>query len=86
MSKPRIFDGLWTVWEPNALDNRDSEFANTKGHDGTGRFIHYWNTNGGLHLEPAVEYEDGTTTGYYTKPRATNKETLMEPGHLHHRR
>ncbi len=73
------FNGLWTVWEPNALDNRDSEFAGTEGHDGTGRFIHYWNTNGGLHLEPAVEYEDGTTTGYYTKPRATNKETLMEP-------
>ncbi len=73
------FDGVWTVWEPNALDNRDSEFAGSEGHDGTGRFIHYWNTNGGLHLEPAVEYEDGTTTGYYTKPRATNKETIMEP-------
>ncbi len=57
----------------------DSEFAGTDGNDDTGRFIHYWNRIGGLHLEPCVEYEDGTTTGYYTKPRSTKKETVMEP-------
>ncbi|MCP4114164.1 MAG: methyl-accepting chemotaxis protein [Desulfobacteraceae bacterium] len=73
------FDGVWTVWEPNALDGRDNEFAGTDGHDDTGRFIHYWNRTGGLHLEPCVEYEDGTTVGYYSKPRATGKETVMEP-------
>jgi len=73
------FDGVWTVWEPNALDGKDQEFAGTEGHDQTGRFIHYWNRTGGLHVEPCVEYEDGTTTGYYTKPRATGKEVVMDP-------
>ncbi|MBI9089929.1 MAG: methyl-accepting chemotaxis protein [Desulfobacterium sp.] len=79
MLKSPGFDGVWTVWEPNALDGMDNEFAGTDSNDDTGRFIHYWNRIGGLHLEPCVEYEDGTTTGYYTKPRATKKETVMEP-------
>ncbi len=71
--------GLWTVWEPNALDGKDEEFKGTEGHDDTGRYIAYWNRVGGLHLEPCVEYEDGATTGYYTYPRATGKEMVTEP-------
>ena len=27
------FWGVWTIWEPNALDGRDREFANQEGHD-----------------------------------------------------
>src|SRR3954453_1225516 len=34
--------GVWTVWEPNALDGRDRDFANAPGHDRTGRFIPLW--------------------------------------------
>ncbi|WDP92168.1 MAG: HAMP domain-containing protein [Desulfobacter sp.] len=71
--------GLWTVWEPNALDGRDEEFKGTQAHDDTGRYIAYWNRVGGLHIEACVEYEDGTTTGYYTYPRATGKELVTEP-------
>jgi methyl-accepting chemotaxis protein len=79
MLKSPGFDGVWTAWEPNALDGMDKAFAGTDGHDDTGRFIHYWNRIGGLHLEPCVEYEDGTTTGYYTRPRSTGKEMVTEP-------
>lgn len=71
--------GLWTVWEPNAMDGRDEEFKNSAGHDNTGRYIPYWNRVGGLHLEPCMEYEDGTTTGYYTYPKASGKEMVTEP-------
>ncbi len=34
--------GIWTVWQPNALDGKDEEYKNTEGHDETGRFIPYW--------------------------------------------
>jgi len=70
------FLGVWTVWEPDALDGRDKEFAGQKGHDDTGRFIPYWNRVGGMHIEPCVDYENGT---YYTKPMSTGKEVVMEP-------
>ena len=31
--------GVWSVWEPNALDGRDQDFANAPHHDGTGRLV-----------------------------------------------
>jgi len=71
--------GVWTVWEPDALDGKDAEYVNKEGHDATGRFIAYWNRVGGIHIEPCTAYEDSTTTGYYTKTRATGKEVVMEP-------
>ena len=30
---------LYTFWEPNAFDGRDSQFVGTEGHDGTGKFL-----------------------------------------------
>jgi methyl-accepting chemotaxis protein len=33
------FLAVWTCWEPNALDGRDSKFSNAVGHDATGRYI-----------------------------------------------
>ena len=71
--------GVWTIWEPNALDGRDEEYKGAQGHDETGRYVAYWNRVGGIHLEPCVEYEDNTQTGYYTYPRATGKEFVTEP-------
>ncbi len=73
------FLGVWTVWEPDALDGKDAEYVNKEGHDATGRFIAYWNRVGGVHIEPCMDYEDKTTTGYYTRPRATGKEVVMDP-------
>ncbi|MCP4114165.1 MAG: methyl-accepting chemotaxis protein [Desulfobacteraceae bacterium] len=73
------FLGVWAVMEPDALDGRDTDFTNADGHDDKGRFIPYWNRVGGIHLEPCTGAEDGTTEGFYTKPRATGKEVVMEP-------
>ncbi|PIE75197.1 MAG: hypothetical protein CSA18_01010 [Deltaproteobacteria bacterium] len=78
LQSPKFF-GVWTVWEPNALDGRDNEFIDAEAHDKTGRFIPYWNRNGGIHIEYCVDYEDGTKAGYYTKPRSTGKEMVTEP-------
>ena len=40
-SNPK-FVGIYTVWEPNALDGKDEEYKNKPGHDGTGRFVPHW--------------------------------------------
>ncbi|MBF0211643.1 MAG: methyl-accepting chemotaxis protein [Desulfamplus sp.] len=73
------FLGIWTVWEPNALDGKDADYVGKEGHDATGRFIAYWNRVGGLHLEPCMDYEDSNTTGYYAKTRDSGKEIVLEP-------
>ncbi len=76
---PHLF-GIWSVWEPDALDGRDFEYAKAPGHDATGRFIPYWNRQGGLHLEPCVDYDaPGLSGDYYRRPMATGNEVLMEP-------
>ncbi|MBF0231031.1 MAG: HAMP domain-containing protein [Desulfamplus sp.] len=73
------FLGIWTVWEPNALDGKDAEYAKKEGHDATGRFIPYWNRVGGIHIEPCVDYEESNATGYYAKTRNSGKEVVLEP-------
>ncbi|MGD9732964.1 MAG: methyl-accepting chemotaxis protein [Desulfamplus sp.] len=73
------FLGIWTVWEPDALDGKDSEYIGKEGHDATGRFIAYWNRVGGIHVEPCMDYQDSNTTGYYAKTRDSGKEVVLEP-------
>jgi methyl-accepting chemotaxis protein len=76
---PTLF-GIWTVWEPDALDGRDAEFVHAPGHDATGRFVPYWNRQGGIHLEPCVDYDaPGLQGDYYRRPMATGNELLLEP-------
>lgn len=75
-----ILVGAWTVWEPNAIDNRDAEFANAPGCDAEGRFAPYWVTLGGLHIEACVDYQDGNPNGeYYLRPKRLKRDVIMEP-------
>jgi methyl-accepting chemotaxis protein len=68
------------IWEPNALDGLDAEYANTSGTDHTGRFIPYWfRTSSGVALEPLVDYETPGPGDYYLIPKRTGEETLDEP-------
>ena len=72
--------GVWTVWEPNALDGRDRDFANAPGHDNTGRFIPLWNRGGGaIHLEPNVGYDVPGFGDWYLIPMRRREETVMDP-------
>ena len=69
--------GTYVAYEPDAFDGRDVDFANTEGHDTTGRFIPYWTKIGGpLHLEPLLDYE---TLDYYQIPKNTKEVVLTEP-------
>jgi methyl-accepting chemotaxis protein len=70
---------VWTIWEPNALDGLDAEYANTSGSDATGRFIPSWTlTDAGAEAEAAVGYEDSGADFYFLALRSGN-ETVTEP-------
>jgi len=72
--------GVWTGWEPNAFDGKDSEHVGQAGHDGTGRYIPYWNRgSGSIQLEPLVDYDKPGAGDYYLLPKQTGVEVLIEP-------
>lgn len=74
------FVGTWTLWEPNAFDNKDNKHMNEKGHDLTGRYIPYWNRgSGSVQLEPLVDYEKPGAGDYYLLAKSSRKETVLEP-------
>ncbi|WP_066504420.1 methyl-accepting chemotaxis protein [Abyssisolibacter fermentans] len=67
----------WAVFEPNAFDGKDAEFANTKGSDKNGRYLPCWSKNGNnLVLDLCKEFN---TSDYYTMPKKTKKRFIAEP-------
>ena len=74
------FSGVWSCWEPDALDGRDGDFANTPGHDASGRFVPYWyRRDGQIVSEPLEDYDDPKKNHYYTAPLKRGGETILEP-------
>ncbi|MDR1617689.1 MAG: methyl-accepting chemotaxis protein [Treponema sp.] len=71
---------VWTIWEPNALDGLDAEYANTYGADASGRFIPSWSLTsaGTAEAAAAVDYEDPGADFYFLALRSGN-ETVTEP-------
>jgi DNA-binding CsgD family transcriptional regulator len=78
-SHPRYL-GVWSVWEPNALDGRDLDYVNREGHDSTGRYIPFWNRGcGAITVEPNVDYETPGLGEFYLRPRREGRETVIDP-------
>jgi methyl-accepting chemotaxis protein len=76
------FVGVYTLWEPDAFDGNDDEYAGTRGHDETGRFIPYWNRSdeGTIHLDPLTDYDtDDDISWFYQCPRQTRRECVLNP-------
>lgn len=72
--------GIWTCWEPNALDGKDSEYASTPNHDATGRFIPYIIKDGtGFQYEPLVDYDDPVAGDYYQGAKNRGKPHITDP-------
>ncbi len=80
VSNPQ-FVGVYTLWEPNAFDGRDTEYVNTEGHDETGRFIPYWvrDETGAPVVEPLLDYEVEGAGDWYLTPKRTQQEALFDP-------
>jgi PAS domain S-box-containing protein len=69
--------GTYVGYEPNAFDGKDASYANSPGHDATGRFFPYWNRmHGKESLEPAMDID---ISDYYTIPKTTMKDQVIEP-------
>lgn len=72
--------GVWTCWAPNALDNLDSQYVNTKASDSSGRFISSWQrTDGKIILAALVDYETNGAGDYYLLAKNSGQETILEP-------
>lgn len=75
------FLGTYTLWEPNAFDGKDFQFANEKGHDSTGRMVPYWSRdeNNNLSVTPLVDYETEGAGDWYLIPKKTKTESVIGP-------
>jgi methyl-accepting chemotaxis protein len=74
------YKGVWTGFEPNALDGRDAEFSGTPGHDDTGRFVPYWyRDQGKIASEPLVGYDKQGDGDYYLLASRSGEETVINP-------
>lgn len=74
------FEGVWVGFEPNAFDGKDAEYANSEGHDETGRFIPYWDRFDGTVSRHFLEnYNDSGKGDYYLLSLSSGKETVLEP-------
>ncbi len=71
------FVDVWTVFEPNALDGLDDQYANTPTSDSTGRYLPYW-TRVGNSIEFTV-LTDYTGSFWYDEPRKQDHGILIEP-------
>lgn len=71
---------VWAVWEPDAFDGRDEDFAHADAHDGTGRFTPYWSrTDGALAVDVIRNYHQAGEGDYYLNARNTKRTILSEP-------
>jgi methyl-accepting chemotaxis protein len=69
--------GVWSCWEPNALDGLDAEYANTNGTDATGRYIPYFSKSGSnIVMSPLDDY---SSSDYYQKPLRSGNEEVIDP-------
>ncbi len=72
--------GFWTGWEKNAFDGNDEIYANSKGHDATGRFVPYWSRSGDtLSVAPLVDYAVPGSGDYYQIPFTQGRTAILEP-------
>ncbi len=88
MSNPQ-YVGVWTAWEPDAFDGRDSEYVNADDkatfpladvHDATGRFIPYvFKTPDGFSRDSLVGYGTPGDGDYYLLAQKSGKQQIIEP-------
>ena len=74
------FLAVWTCWEPNALDGKDTDFIDAFGHDETGRYLPYWNRlPGEIDVEPLTNYKAEGENNYYLKTLKSGQESVFDP-------
>ena len=74
------FLAVWTCWEPNALDGKDTDFIDAFGHDETGRYVPYWNRiEGEIDVEPLANYAVEGKRNFYLETLKSGQEAVFNP-------
>ncbi len=75
--------GIWTCWEPNALDGQDAQYAGTAYHDATGRFIPLIipDGQGGFSVSSVTDYNspDPSDNDFYQGALDRGKVHICDP-------
>lgn len=72
--------GVFMVWEADAYDGQDAQYANTEGHDETGRFIPYVHrADGAVTVEALKGYNETGLGNYYLLPKMTKQPQIIDP-------
>jgi len=73
--------GIWTVWEPNAFDGRDSYFINyNEHHDETGHFVPYLFRDGGAITVSAMKLHNDPVDGlFYLGAKRSGLPYITDP-------
>lgn len=74
---------VWTIWEPNSIDNLDEEHINSPGCTAFGSFAPtFYRTEDLVNLETNTDYlsdDQLFKKDYYYIPKSTGAETILEP-------
>ncbi len=74
------FVAVWSCWQPDALDGKDSDFSGRSGYDSTGRFIPQWyKKSGEPELTALTGYDKPGAGDYYLVPFKSGKAVVTEP-------
>ncbi len=73
--------GVFTCWEPDALDNLDAGFVSSEGHDATGRFMPYWHKgeDGSDRIKPLSEHDPKIFGEYYNQTKTALQAGITAP-------
>lgn len=83
LKKNTDFIATWTIWEPNALDNKDITYIGQQGTDPTnGRYIPYFNRktpDGSIVLDKAIDKPEDYAADFYGGVKAAKRELISKP-------
>lgn len=73
--------GTWIGFDLNAFDGMDGGYANTLGHDATGRFVPYvaFGAGGKIVVDPLIDYDTPGAGDYYLLAHDSGKPQALEP-------
>ncbi|PKP39015.1 MAG: hypothetical protein CVT98_03715 [Bacteroidetes bacterium HGW-Bacteroidetes-15] len=78
MDRSPNFLSVWTMWEPNFYDGKDSQYKNSKYYDSEGNLsVTFFRSNDTILIEKTTpeHYLDE----FYTIPKLTQQELILEP-------
>ncbi len=76
-----LYSTVFSIWEPNALDDMDSLFSNVEGHNFTGRFVPniIKDEKGTISIAPMENFDIQGDGDFYLRPKKNSKPMVTDP-------